>query len=189
MILWQITAISDRETGNEPHLVYERFLLRGITLGGHELPKKENRLTVDSDAGVYCSRRPGIFPLWPNNIRAVVYPRYNFGESCSIIRAFTPKASIASSWIECDSMATQKSRSAAHEERNKALRAGFASPDAARKASPPTAATVEAKAKDLKLDHEVEEIPKSDGARVHWLGDRTARKVWVYLHGQSLLMY
>lgn len=107
VILWQRTAISDREAGNEPHLVYERFLLRGITLSGHQLPKKEDRLTVDSDAGVYCSRRPGIFPLWPNNIRAVVYPRYNFGESCSIIRAFTPKASIASSWIECDSMATQ----------------------------------------------------------------------------------
>lgn len=86
-------------------------------------------------------------------------------------------------------MATQTSRSAAHEERNKALRAGFASPDAARKASLPTATTVEARAKDLKLDHEVEEVPNSDGARVHWLGDRTAKKVWVYLHGQLLLIY
>lgn len=84
-------------------------------------------------------------------------------------------------------MSSQVSRSAAHDERNKALRAGFSSPAAAIEGSLPTATTIGARAKDLKLDREVEDVPNSDGARVHWLGDHTAIKVWVYLHGQPLM--
>lgn len=54
VILWQRTPISDRKAESEPDLVHERFLLPRLMLGGHKLPKKENRSSVDSDAGGVC---------------------------------------------------------------------------------------------------------------------------------------
>lgn len=47
---------------------------------------------------------------------------------------------------------------------------------------------IEDHAKARKVEHHDEEVPNSDGARLHWLGDRSADKVILYLHGLYVLI-
>ncbi|GAD94998.1 hypothetical protein MYCGRDRAFT_51536 [Paecilomyces variotii No. 5] len=75
------------------------------------------------------------------------------------------------------------SRSAAHDERNKALREVFSSPFALAATATPTAEIISNYAKERNIEHRVEEIPNSEGARLHWLGNPSARKVVLYYHG------
>jgi hypothetical protein len=78
------------------------------------------------------------------------------------------------------------SRSEAYAARNRSLRALFTSVKASAAALPPTAITIEMKAKELNVSHAVEAIPRSHGARLHWLGDRSASKLLLYFHGMAL---
>jgi hypothetical protein len=75
------------------------------------------------------------------------------------------------------------SRSEAHEARNQALRAGLASPAAAKEASIPTKDLVPGECQKLGAHTEVEEVPDSEGARIHWIGDRSSENVVLYFHG------
>ncbi len=75
------------------------------------------------------------------------------------------------------------SRSAAHDARNAAFRQAFSSMDGARAALVPDAIVIPNTARSLGLNHEVQEIPDSEGAKIHWVGDKTAEKVILYFHG------
>lgn len=77
------------------------------------------------------------------------------------------------------------SRSTAHDARNAALQSTFSSLDGARAQSIPDAIVIPARAKILGLAHCVEDIPESDGAKIHWVGDRSATKVILYFHGKE----
>lgn len=76
------------------------------------------------------------------------------------------------------------SRSAAHKARNDETRSLFATLEQT-SILPPTGTTVAARAEASEIPYAVEDIPKSKNARVHWLGDRTARKVLLYCHGEN----
>jgi hypothetical protein len=80
------------------------------------------------------------------------------------------------------------SRSTAHDLRNDAFREGFASPEKAKELALPTGRVIEDHAKARKVEHHDEEVPNSDGARLHWLGDRSADKVILYFHGRYVLI-
>ena len=73
-------------------------------------------------------------------------------------------------------------RSAAYAARNKAIREAMTNRDQARAASIPTAKVVPAEAKKLGVKWEVEDV--ADGARIHWVGDRSLKKVILYIHGE-----
>lgn len=75
-------------------------------------------------------------------------------------------------------------RSAAHEERNKALREAFSSPFVVAAAAAPTAEVIGSYFKERNIEHRVEEIPNSEGARLHWLGKPSAKKVILHYHGK-----
>jgi len=75
------------------------------------------------------------------------------------------------------------SRSAAHDQRNAAFREVFRKPFEAQAAMTGTGQTIQEEAQKLKIEHYVEEIPKGRNARLHWLGDRSAKKVLLYFHG------
>ena len=75
------------------------------------------------------------------------------------------------------------SRSPEHDARNFALQARFSNLDNARAGAIPDAITIPNRAKLLGLQHEVQDVPESEGARIHWLGDKSADKVIVYYHG------
>lgn len=45
---------------------------------------------------------------------------------------------------------------------------------------------IPARATELGLQHEVEEIPNSKNAKIHWLGDKTAKNVLLYFHGEKI---
>jgi hypothetical protein len=76
------------------------------------------------------------------------------------------------------------SRSEAHEARNKGFREAFAKPFDLASVAVPTAKIVPDEAQKLGVDHYVEDIPNSQGARLHWLGNRAAKKVLLYFHGE-----
>ena len=78
------------------------------------------------------------------------------------------------------------SRSAAHDARNTSLQELFLNPFELKAAIPPTAQVIPEEAQKLNLEHYVEDIPSSRGARIHWLGDRSAKKVLLYFHGDAL---
>lgn len=75
------------------------------------------------------------------------------------------------------------SRSISHDQRNIAFREAFFSAEHAKKRAQKTSVVVEARAKDLGLEHQVEAVPDSRGAKLHWLGDRGSEKVILYFHG------
>ena len=75
------------------------------------------------------------------------------------------------------------SRSAAHDARNEAFRTGLGSPDARREARIPTADVVPAECQRLGIQVKAEEVPDSDGAVIHWIGDSSLEDVMLYFHG------
>jgi hypothetical protein len=75
------------------------------------------------------------------------------------------------------------SRSKAHDQRNAAIREAFLRPFELAAASPPTGQTISVQAQMLNLDHSIEEVPGGKGARLHWLGNRSAEKIILYFHG------
>ena len=52
-------------------------------------------------------------------------------------------------------------------------------------AATPTAELIPTEAKNLGLAHYVEDIPNSEGARLHWLGNPEPEKILLYFHGKT----
>lgn len=77
------------------------------------------------------------------------------------------------------------SRSAEHDARNATFRTALASTDAARAATPPTAVTIEACSKKLNRAWQVDNVPDSEGAKIHWVGNRASKRVILYFHGEQ----
>ena len=77
------------------------------------------------------------------------------------------------------------SRSAAHAARNRGFREAFAAPFEFKAALLPTGELIPKEAQKLGLKHDVEDVPDGRGARIHWLGDRSAKKVLLYFHGEA----
>lgn len=75
-------------------------------------------------------------------------------------------------------------RSPEHDARNAALQTRFSDLNVARAEAVPDEITIPARAKILNLTHETQNLPNSEGAVIHWLGDKSAEKVIVYFHGQ-----
>ncbi|KAK5044475.1 hypothetical protein LTR84_010756 [Exophiala bonariae] len=75
------------------------------------------------------------------------------------------------------------SRSAAHDARNQLLRETLSNNEDARKSSVPTGETVRRITSDLGISLKSENIPSSDGARLHFIGQISAEKVLLYFHG------
>ncbi|KAJ5958127.1 uncharacterized protein N7479_005277 [Penicillium vulpinum] len=75
------------------------------------------------------------------------------------------------------------SRSVEHERRNDFYRNVFGDGDEARAVAPPTAKVLDDCCTALKIQHQIEDIPESDGAKLHWLGDRSAANIILYFHG------
>ncbi|OCK78706.1 alpha/beta-hydrolase [Lepidopterella palustris CBS 459.81] len=63
------------------------------------------------------------------------------------------------------------------------FQSAFSDLDLARKNSPPTSTTIPARCKILNLPWQADDVPNSSGARIHWIGDRSAKKVIFYIHG------
>lgn len=78
------------------------------------------------------------------------------------------------------------SRSAAHDARNKAYREVLGGNAAAAAAAIPTARFIPTQAKQLDVKWEVEDVRDGQGGRIHWVGDRSAKKVILYFHGDYL---
>jgi hypothetical protein len=74
-------------------------------------------------------------------------------------------------------------RSPEHKARNDLFRKTRTSPEEARTARGPTAQIVANECQRLGVQHRVEDIPDSNGARIHWIGDSSPRDVMVYFHG------
>jgi hypothetical protein len=81
------------------------------------------------------------------------------------------------------------SRSAAHDARNKTFREAFAKPFEYKANALPTAQVITEEAQKLNLEHSIEDIPAGRGARIHWLGDRSAKRVLLYFHGKASKSY
>jgi len=82
------------------------------------------------------------------------------------------------------------SRSAAHDARNKSYREALGDNVSAKAASIPTAQRIPTQAKELGVEWEVEDVPNGQGGRIHWVGDRGAKQVILYFHGDySLTCY
>ena len=79
------------------------------------------------------------------------------------------------------------SRSTAHSERNKALREGFADIPAAKAASPPTRDIIAAECQRQGVALKIEDVPDSQGARIHWVGPGGGEDVLLYFHGMIIL--
>lgn len=78
------------------------------------------------------------------------------------------------------------SRSQAHEQRNDAFREVFLKPFDFVASAPTTNTQITDVAKKLGVDHVVEQVGSAPGSpKIHWLGDRKARKVLLYFHGRS----
>jgi hypothetical protein len=79
------------------------------------------------------------------------------------------------------------SRSVEHDARNDALRSAFtSSPDVLRANATPDAEVIPAQSESLGLSYFVEEVPASEGAKLHWVGDRSAKNVILYFHGNYM---
>jgi hypothetical protein len=77
------------------------------------------------------------------------------------------------------------SRSEAHDQRNAQFREAFKKPFDFKSVASPTSELVPTEAKNLGLAHYVEDIPNSDGARLHWLGNPEPQKILLYFHGKT----
>jgi len=75
------------------------------------------------------------------------------------------------------------SRSAQHDARNAMILEGFKDLQVAKEQSVPTAKVIEARCKTDNLPWNVEDVPNSSGARIHWIGDQSAENVILYFHG------
>jgi len=75
------------------------------------------------------------------------------------------------------------SRSPAYDARNKGYREALTDSAAFKASSIPTAQRIENDAKELGVKWEAEDVPDGQGARIHWVGDRAAKKVILYFHG------
>ncbi|KAF2806750.1 alpha/beta-hydrolase [Mytilinidion resinicola] len=75
------------------------------------------------------------------------------------------------------------SRSTAHDARNVELRKAFVDPSVAQSVSIPTAVIIETRCKKNNVAWKVEDISNSSGARIHWIGDRSAQKAILWFHG------
>ncbi|KAK5044463.1 hypothetical protein LTR84_010744 [Exophiala bonariae] len=75
------------------------------------------------------------------------------------------------------------SRSEAHEARNTTLREVFSNRDTAKAGATADAIVIPNRARLLALSHEVQDVPNSDGAKIHWIGGTAADKVILYFHG------
>ncbi len=76
------------------------------------------------------------------------------------------------------------SRSEAHDQRNAQFREAFKKPFDFKSVAKPTSELVQTEAKNLGLAHHVEDIPNSDGAKLHWLGNPEPQKILLYFHGK-----
>lgn len=65
----------------------------------------------------------------------------------------------------------------------------MSSTDKARANAIPDSETLTKTAQQLNIAHEVQEIPNSEGAKIHWFGDRSARKVILYFHGRCVAVH
>ncbi|KAJ9660578.1 hypothetical protein H2198_002515, partial [Neophaeococcomyces mojaviensis] len=68
------------------------------------------------------------------------------------------------------------SRSEAYDERNKGFREAFAKLFDLAAVAVPTRQIITEEAQKLDIAHHVDDVPNSKGARLHWLGDRSAKK-------------
>lgn len=75
------------------------------------------------------------------------------------------------------------SRSAAHDARNRRYREALTDSATIKAVSIPTARRIENDAKELGVRWEAEDVPDGQGGRIHWVGDRAAKKVILYFHG------
>jgi len=75
------------------------------------------------------------------------------------------------------------SRSAEHDARNSAIRQQFKSGAEARAADVPTRIVIPAQCKTLGIPLHTEDVPDGAGGRLHWIGDREAKKVILHFHG------
>ncbi|KAJ3464875.1 hypothetical protein MRS44_009661 [Fusarium solani] len=74
-------------------------------------------------------------------------------------------------------------RSELHEKRNKTVRDGLSSVAEARAASPSTTQAMTLQCRELGVDLTTEDIPEGQGAKIHWIGDRSPQTVILYFHG------
>jgi len=77
------------------------------------------------------------------------------------------------------------SRSADHDARNSLFRQTLGSKEAVKSSAVPTGTVIETRAKALNVDHHVEAVPNSDGAKLHFVGDSKANKLILYFHGKQ----
>jgi len=76
------------------------------------------------------------------------------------------------------------SRSQAHKARNDQTRSAFPNLGAAN-ILPRTDVVASTQAKEHGLHYAVEHVPNGNGAKIHWLGDRSSSKAILYFHGIS----
>lgn len=76
------------------------------------------------------------------------------------------------------------SRSAAHDARNAFLRDNSSDNELGRQLSVPTGEVVKKISRELGVTLKTEDIPNSDGGRLHFLGNSSAEKVILYFHGE-----
>ncbi|KAJ3529591.1 hypothetical protein NM208_g9689 [Fusarium decemcellulare] len=74
-------------------------------------------------------------------------------------------------------------RSKAHDNRNKVIREGLSSIAEARAISPSTTLTVTSECHRLGVSLATENVQDGQGAKIHWIGDRSPETVVLYFHG------
>jgi hypothetical protein len=76
-------------------------------------------------------------------------------------------------------------RSDAHTVRNEQIRTLFQNLDNA-KGLPSTSEVVNRQGEALEIAVHVENVPSAKKAKIHWLGDTTAKEVLLYFHGTNV---
>jgi hypothetical protein len=74
-------------------------------------------------------------------------------------------------------------RSPEHKARNDLFRNNRTPPEEVRIAQGPTAEIVKKECERLGVQHRAEDVPDSNGARIHWIGDSSAKDMMIYFHG------
>ena len=80
------------------------------------------------------------------------------------------------------------SRSDAYDARNQAFQQAYVSIPDAKAASIPTAKIIPALCQELGLPAHVEDVPNGAGGKLHWMGNRSAKKIILYVHGKFILI-
>lgn len=73
-------------------------------------------------------------------------------------------------------------RSEAHARRDATIRAGLNDIEASRQASP-TKDVIASECQRLETAVKIEDVPHSNGARIHWIGNTSPKNVVLYFHG------